>query len=238
MLQLLFLLSIPGLSAVQEFAQAGNGTPLPYDPPDRLVTSGIYAYIANPMQTSTALLLFGFALTLHSLWLALAALISIACSVGLAAWDEGRDLSKRFGFAFIRYRRHVRNWLPRWRPYVPSPARIYLSQDCHKCSQMAAFLNGLKPHKLSILPAEEHPLYSLKRMTYESHDGSICAQGIVALARALEHVNLAWAFAGLILRLPLINQLFQSIIDVSGGGPFQVNRRACAMDGPQELKNT
>jgi len=69
-------------------------------------------------------------------------------------------------------------------------------------------------------------------MTYESHDGSISAQGIVALARALEHVNLAWAFAGFILRLPFISQLIQSITDVSGGGPFRVTRRACTIDVP------
>lgn len=237
-LQLLFLLSVPGLSAVQEFAQVGNGTPLPYDPPTRLVTSGIYSYIANPMQTSTTLLLFALALALHSVWLFIAGMVAISYCVGLAKWDEGRDLSRRLGFAFLRYRRHVRNWFPRWRPYLARPARIYLSQDCQKCSQMAAFLRGLKPLKLSIVPAEEHPAYTLERMTYESQDGSIRAQGVVALARAIEHVNLAWALAGFILRLPLISQLLQSITDVSGGGPFRVSRRACSIDAAQQMKNT
>lgn len=237
-LQLLFLLSVPGLSAVQEFAQIGDGTPLPYDPPTRLVASGIYSYIANPMQTSATLLLFALALALHSVWLFIAGLVSVSYCVGLAAWDEGNDLRSRFGFAFLRYRRHVRNWFPRWHPYVAHPARIYLSQECHKCSQMAAFLVGLKPHKLSILPAEEHPVYALERMTYESHEGSVRAQGIVALARALEHVNLAWAMAGFILRLPLISQLIQSITDVSGGGPFRASRRACSIADAQQMKNT
>lgn len=237
-LQLLFLLAVPGFSAVQEFAQTGNGTPLPYDPPSRLVTSGIYSYIANPMQTTATLLLFALALALHSVWLFIAAIVAVSYCVGLARWDEGRDLSKRFGFAFPRYRRHVRNWFPRWRPYVAHPARIYLSQDCHKCSQMATFLRGLKPLKLSIVPAEEHPVYTLERMTYESHDRSVRAHGVVALARALEHVNLAWALAGFILRLPLISQLVQSITDVSGGGPSRVSRRACNMDAAQQMKNT
>ena len=238
LLQLLFLLSIPALSAVQEFAQVGNGTPLPYDPPTRLVTTGVYSYIANPMQTTTTVLLFTFALGMHSLSLFAAGFISIAYCVGLAAWDEGSDLRSRFGFAFLRYRRHVRNWFPRWRPYVACSARIYLSQDCHKCSQIAAFLCALKPYKLCILPAEEHPLYTLERMTYESHDGSVRAQGIVALARALEHVNLAWALAGFMLRLPLASQLVQSITDVSGGGPFSVSRRVCSIDAAPQEENT
>lgn len=101
---------------------------------------------------------------------------------------------------------------------------------------MAAFLRRLQPHKLNILAAEEHQLYRLERMTYESHDGSIRAQGVTALARALEHVNLAWAFAGFLLRLPLIQQLAQSVTDVSGGGPFAVSRRAC-VSIPQENKS-
>ncbi|HEX7276574.1 MAG TPA: hypothetical protein VF244_04305, partial [Acidimicrobiales bacterium] len=37
------------LQAVREFV-AGGGTPVPLDPPLRLVTAGPYAYVANPMQ--------------------------------------------------------------------------------------------------------------------------------------------------------------------------------------------
>src|SRR5204863_6067509 len=39
-----------GLAAVQEFATRGGGTPVPFDPPQQLVTSGLYAYLRNPMQ--------------------------------------------------------------------------------------------------------------------------------------------------------------------------------------------
>ena len=230
-LQLLFILALPGLTAVQEFAVVGEGTPLPYDPPLKLVSSGIYAYVANPMQVSTTLLLIAIGIVLHSPWLILAGLISVAYCAGLAAWDEDGDLKLRFGPDFIAYRACVRNWIPRWKPWIGSAARIYVSQDCLKCSQTAAFLRRLKPLNLEILPAEEHPLYDLERMTYESC-GAIHAQGIAALARALEHVNLAWAFAGMLLRLPGINQLLQAIVDVSGGGRFRVSRRPCNLSSP------
>jgi len=231
--QLLFLIGLPGLSALQEFAIAGHGTPLPFDPPRRLVTSGIYSYVANPMQTSTVLLFLGLSFVLHSVWLAMAAAVSFAYCAGLAAWDEGQDLKRRFGADFILYRHDVRDWLPRWRPYIPRPARIYLSEECFQCSQVAGFLARLNPVGLEILPAEEHPARDLERMAYESHDGSIQQAGIAALARAFEHVNLAWALLGMAMRLPLICMLLQAIADVSGGGPRRVGRRECTLGIPE-----
>src|SRR5207244_4872557 len=46
-----------GLTPVQEFAARGGGAPVPFDPTRRLVTTGVYAYIRNPMQTSAVVLL-------------------------------------------------------------------------------------------------------------------------------------------------------------------------------------
>jgi hypothetical protein len=40
-LQLVALAALPGLSAVQEFVTRGGGTPVPFDPPKRLVTTRI-----------------------------------------------------------------------------------------------------------------------------------------------------------------------------------------------------
>jgi protein-S-isoprenylcysteine O-methyltransferase Ste14 len=228
--QLLFVVALPALSAVQEFAMIGRGTPLPFDPPRRLVTSGIYSYIANPMQTTNTLLLLALALAFHTFWLALTALVSLAYSAGLAAWDEGGDLKTRYGAPYRLYRRHVRDWLPRWRPYIAQPAWLYLSEECGKCSQMARFLRTLHPVGLEIVPAEEHPQRDLNRMTYESHDASIQDSGIAALARALEHVNFGWALLGMAMRLPFINSLLQAIADVSGGEPVLVRRRHCSLE--------
>jgi protein-S-isoprenylcysteine O-methyltransferase Ste14 len=231
---LLFLAALPGLSAVQEFALIGEGTPLPFDPPQRLVTTGIYSYIANPMQTSTALLLFTLAVILRDWHLLLACAISVVYSAGLAAWDEGSDLQQRYGQPFADYRNHVLNWLPRWQPYVAADpgagnAEIYFAGGCGKCSEMASFVRSLNPAGLEILAAENHPKRDLQRMTYEAQDRE--QDGLGALARALEHVNLGWALFGIFLRLPGLNQLIQTILDVSGGGPMTVKR--CTAPGPE-----
>lgn len=228
LLEIAFLICLPGLSAVQEFAAQGNGTPLPFDPPGKLVSSGIYSYLANPMQTSYTLLLLLTALAFWNSWLLFAALLSFFYSAGLAWWDEDEDLKRRFGEEYTIYRRNVRDWLPRWRPYVAKPAHIYLSSDCIKCSQMARFLQGLGPVRLEIKAAEEHPQRDLMRMTYESADGTIEAAGILALARAFEHVNFAWAMLGMAMRLPVVHLVLQAFADISGGAPMLVKRRTNA----------
>src|SRR6202012_5569883 len=96
-LQILVLLAVPGISAVQEFAMRGHGTPLPYDPPRSLVVSGIYRYCANPMQLSCAVVMLAEALMLRNRWLVLAAFLAGIYSAGLARWDEEVDLARRFG---------------------------------------------------------------------------------------------------------------------------------------------
>ncbi len=216
------LAAVPGLSAVQEFAIAGHGTPLPFDSPQRLVTSGIYTYIANPMQVSVPLILLVLAVFFRDLALLATAILALLYSIGLAAWDENLDLKNRFSNHYIEYREHVRDWIPRWQPYVPTSAKIYIAGNCGKCSEIGLFLRSLHPCGLEIVPAENHPTRDLSRMTYECN--GMKAEGLAAFARALEHVNFAWAFAGMFLRLPGINQLLQAVVDASGGGPMIVQR--------------
>jgi protein-S-isoprenylcysteine O-methyltransferase Ste14 len=107
-LQLLAIPAVLGISAVCEFARRGGGTPVPFDPPKQLVTTGPYAYVANPMQVAMTLVFLGWGALLGSWWVIAAAAMAIVYSAGIAAWDEGRDLRARFGDRWIAYRRHVR----------------------------------------------------------------------------------------------------------------------------------
>ena len=204
-LQILAIPALVGLSAVQEFVTRGNGTPVPFDPPRRLVTTGMYAYVRNPMQLSGVVLLLLLGAAVQNFWVAIAGVMAHIYSAGLAGWDEDEDLHRRFGADWATYRRSVRSWLPRTRPWHPTdqpPARLYVAETCGMCSQVGRWFQRHGASGLSILHAETHSSRALTRITYEPADGTRAVSGVEALARALEHVHLGYAFAGCVVRLP------------------------------------
>lgn len=235
-LQLLAIPAALGVSAVQEFARRGGGTPVPFDAPKRLVTSGAYAFVANPMQLANTILLLALGAFLSSWWLAAAAVMSAIYSAGLASWHEGRELATRFGEPWRAYRAHVRSWIPRWRPY-PTPERravLYVSATCGKCQPVASWFRARNAVALEFVPAEQHPTRDLERITYDPGDGTGDEQGIHAVARALEHLNFAYAMVGMFARLPVVSVAIQAFLDASGAGPQRITR--CEL--PPALRST
>ena len=108
-------------SSLRRFATDGEGTLAPWDPPRRLVVRGPYRYVRNPMISGVIFVLFGEALVLMSrphLWWALLFLAINLVSIPLL---EEPQLEARFGDDYREYRRHVRRFLPRLRPWDPDP---------------------------------------------------------------------------------------------------------------------
>jgi protein-S-isoprenylcysteine O-methyltransferase Ste14 len=234
-LQLTALMALLGVSAVQEFAARGVGSPIPFDPPQRLVTSGVYRYVANPMQLSCVLVLLAWGLLVRNAFVASGAMVGVLYGLGIAGWDEGADLDARFGQGWRGYRAAVRSWRVRWKPWhdpAQPSARLYVAEACGPCSEVRRWIEARDPVGLVVLAAEDHPLRDLERVTYDAGDGSGDEQGIGAFARALEHLNLSWAFVGFILRLPGVRQFVQLLMDASGMGPQKIPRRTiCHLDG-------
>lgn len=231
-LQVIAMAALPGVSAVMEFALRGYGTPIPYDPPRRLVWSGIYRYCANPMQFSCAVVMFLWALALRNPWLAAAALVSTIYSAGIAHWDEERDLARRYGAAWWWHRAAAPVWQLRWRPYdAEPPARLYMARTCGQCSVLRAWIEAQQPLGLEILDAETLPQGSIRRMRYDPADGTVPQEGLLAFARALEHMNLFWAWSGMILRLPVLHQGLQFVLDLCGFGPRTIASQCATLPG-------
>ncbi len=93
--------------------QFGQGTPLPLDPPRRLVTCGPYRRVRNPQAIAMLLMVAGEVVAIRSAWLWLllpATLAYLELLVG--PWEE-RQLARDFGTAYAAYVRDVRKWLPR-----------------------------------------------------------------------------------------------------------------------------
>jgi protein-S-isoprenylcysteine O-methyltransferase Ste14 len=222
-LQMVGILAIPGVSAVMEFAQRGRGTPIPYDPPRRLVTSGIYRYCANPMQLSCAAVMLVWAAMLRNPWLLLPAGFAIAYSAGIAEWDESEDLARRFGQEWLFYRMWVRNWRLRWRPHHVGPrATLYIASTCGPCSEVRGWFEARKLVGLVLVDAETLDEGSIQRVRYDPGDGTGAVEGVGGVARGLEHLNLGWALVGAAMRLPVVWQFIQLTMDAAGFGPRSV----------------
>jgi protein-S-isoprenylcysteine O-methyltransferase Ste14 len=210
------------LQAVLEFAAHG-GTPVPLDPPKVLVSTGPYAYVANPMQLAASVLLAAWSVLVSSPAVLAAAVMAVVFSAGLAAWNEDQELSARFGEGWHGYRRRVRTWLPHWRPVHVEPATVYVAGTCDPCREVGGFLADRPSVGLDVRPAEQCAV-ALQRVTYE-RDGRR-ADGVAAIGRSLEHVNLAWAVGSWIGRLPVVRPFLQLITDAVGGEPRAIPQPA------------
>lgn len=108
------------VSSLRRFASDGKGTLAPWDPPRKLVISGPYRYVRNPMISGVLFILFGEALVLlsrpHLSW-ALTFLLVNAIYIPLL---EEPQLRGRFGAAYAEYCNHVPRLLPRFRPWTPA----------------------------------------------------------------------------------------------------------------------
>jgi protein-S-isoprenylcysteine O-methyltransferase Ste14 len=108
----LLLAGLAGLLVcVRDFLVRGRGTLAPWDPPQRLVTTGLYRYSRNPMYLAVTTMLVGWALGfgLRTLWL-YAAAVSAAFVVRVVAFEEPW-LARTFGDEWEAYRGRVRRWL-------------------------------------------------------------------------------------------------------------------------------
>ena len=90
-----------------------KGTPVPFNPPPTLVTTGPYAHVRNPMLTGVFLLLFGFGAFFRSLSLVI---LFTPLFIFINAWElkaiEEPELEKRFGKEYVEYRKSTPMFLP------------------------------------------------------------------------------------------------------------------------------
>ena len=110
-----------GLASLVEsflrFALVGLGTPAPVAPPTRLVVSGQYRLLRNPMYVAVLAIVLGQALLLGSIaLLRYAVVLGVFFEVFVLLYEEP-TLRARFGPSYETYRRNVRRWWPRLRPW-------------------------------------------------------------------------------------------------------------------------
>ena len=110
---LLILGSLIYLICVMEFAVRGRGTPAPIDAPKRLVVTGLYQYVRNPMYVGVLSVVLGWTFLSKSVeLLGYAALLALCFHAFIRLYEEPA-LRKLFGVEYEQYTATVGRWLPR-----------------------------------------------------------------------------------------------------------------------------
>jgi protein-S-isoprenylcysteine O-methyltransferase Ste14 len=97
----------------------GEGTPAPWDPPQKLVVRGPYRYVRNPMITSILFMLLAETLLLQSWPIFCWMVFFYLANAFYFPLLEERSLEKRFGKDYLEYKKHVPRWIPRLTPWSP-----------------------------------------------------------------------------------------------------------------------
>lgn len=136
------------LWCVRDFLVVGRGTLAPWDPPRRLVVTGPYRHLRNPMYVGVLTLVAGWAILFAS-WALLAYALVLALGFHLRVrLSEEPWLASRFGADWERYRAHVRRWWPRRAPCTD--AELAIGSDAPACTIAPA-----RPADVAALPGIE-----------------------------------------------------------------------------------
>ena len=108
---------------VYQFITLGKGTLAPWYPTGKLVITGLYAYVRNPMISGVLIVLAGESIAISSCvifyWLLLFFVIN---NIFFLVYEEP-NLQKRFGSAYRDYKKNVARWIPRLKPYHPNNSK-------------------------------------------------------------------------------------------------------------------
>jgi protein-S-isoprenylcysteine O-methyltransferase Ste14 len=103
------------------FAWHGFGTPAPVAPTRRLIVTGLYRHVRNPMYVAVVTLILGQALLFGQAGLLVyGGAVWLAFHLFVLAYEEP-TLRRQFPADYETFVRHVPRWLPRLRPWRAHP---------------------------------------------------------------------------------------------------------------------
>ena len=96
-----------------DFTFKGHGTPNPMDPPQELVTTGVYRYIRNPIYVATLTIIIGHFLWFKTIWIpAYVVAVFLFFHLFVTLYEEP-TLKRKFGAIYEKYCKSVPRWLPK-----------------------------------------------------------------------------------------------------------------------------
>ncbi len=110
------------LESFFRFAWRGRGTPAPVYPTERLVVTGLYRHVRNPMYVGVVALVLGQALMFGETdLLVYAAVLWLGFHLFVLLYEEP-TLRARYGPEYEAFRQAVPRWIPRLRRWSAGPA--------------------------------------------------------------------------------------------------------------------
>jgi protein-S-isoprenylcysteine O-methyltransferase Ste14 len=115
---ILIIVGAPGVvDSFARFALEGLGTPAPIAPPQKLVVTGLFRYVRNPIYIAVIAVIFGQALLFGDRRLLLyGALLWLFFHVWVVVIEEP-TLKQTFGTEYESFRTNVPRWVPRLTPW-------------------------------------------------------------------------------------------------------------------------
>lgn len=108
---------IPLFESIVRFVAKGRGTLMPLVPTERLVVSGLYRYVRNPMYIGVMTALAGEALLFRSRhMLEYALIVWTIMHLFVCLYEEPR-LTRTHRKAYLSYKSGVPRWFPRLSPW-------------------------------------------------------------------------------------------------------------------------
>ena len=101
------------LGTIYSFIKA-SGSPVPVNPPKKLITTGLNSQIRNPMLLGWIIMLFGVGILLNSISLIfIFTPLFICLNVLYLKTIEEKEMEKKFGKAYLKYKKSVPMFLPK-----------------------------------------------------------------------------------------------------------------------------
>jgi len=93
-----------------------KGTPVPFNPPPKLVSSGPYAYVRNPMLSGVFIFMFGLGALFRSISIVFifTPLFVLLNYLELKAIEEP-ELENRLGEDYFKYKKRVPMFFPKFK---------------------------------------------------------------------------------------------------------------------------
>ena len=99
-------------STISCFTSKGEGTIAPWASTKKLITTGAYAHVRNPMIGGAFLILIGESILIGSLPLTIYTTVFIIINLLYIPLIEEPKLTEKFGREYMKYKQKVPRWIP------------------------------------------------------------------------------------------------------------------------------